>query len=112
MPCAPVVSTPADLNDVWKFHVFVLSGRLPLMKELRLGEQTACCTYVLLKTIAVFARAWRFGAWTPLFEKGSNHGRMSSQTTTSRFLALGSITRGGSIFPKGTDLTEIPIDNN
>lgn len=41
--------TPCSRNESRKFHDFVASGLRPVRKEFRLGAQSACWTYALVK---------------------------------------------------------------
>ena len=98
-PGEPVVSIPLALKFVLKVQTLVESGRFPVIKLFRLGPQTACCTYVLLKTILSDASFSRLGALMPYrCVQGAMKGRKSSHTMTSRFLApagAGCIGGGG-----------------
>jgi hypothetical protein len=47
-----------------KFHVRVLSGRLPVMKLLRDGEHTVCWQYARSNTVDDAASLSRFGVFT------------------------------------------------
>ena len=62
LPSLPDASTPLLRKLPLKFHRRVWSGVLPVMKELRVGEHTACCTYELLNCTPDAASLARFGA--------------------------------------------------
>ena len=46
-----------------KFHTRVLSGRRPVMNELREGEHTCCCTKARVKVSAVWVKESMFGVF-------------------------------------------------
>ena len=47
-PALPLLSIPFERKEPWKFHSRVWSGTRPVIKELRVGEQMACCTYLFV----------------------------------------------------------------